>query len=359
MIREELTPEERALPLEHAVDPGFLNRRAIETIIGPKAMQLVDEQTRTLPPMPDWMREVRIGHIYTNVLLKFCEVNGVKTLNEVLSVGQGRIFCSTEELPPCKNIYDLSRVITNIQLTWESEYQVILEYSTEHITSDTLRMELNRGVRLSIIAIFNRRQEDKLVFRPLMMGLPWLRTQDPEWENPIMWWGQNFFENFVEDFDEFSIVRQIKKPDSVDPMRHVSERAFKICLGQILGDRVTSDWGGEISDHFTAHLHLQGRRVSGAFVLKGPARFSPMTLNYLGKNNDQIFRLAQEPADVLIVQHCHDITPPVRATLRAFAVQPSNARRYCLIDGRDSLWLLQAYGLYERAVALSQSGPVV
>jgi len=26
----------------------------------------------------------------------------------------------------------------------------------------------------------------------------------------------------------------------------------------------------------------------------------------------------------------------VRATLRSFAVQPSRARRYCLIDGRDS-----------------------
>jgi hypothetical protein len=78
-----------------------------------------------------------------------------------------------------------------------------------------------------------------------------------------------------------------------------------------------------------------------------------MGLNNLGKNNDQIVRLASEPADVLIVQHCHDILPAVRQTLRAFAVQPGRPRRYCLIDGRDSLRLLMGYGLYEKAVKLS------
>jgi hypothetical protein len=75
-----------------------------------------------------------------------------------------------------------------------------------------------------------------------------------------------------------------------------------------------------------------------------------MKLTHLGKNNDQIFRLSQEPAKVLIVQHSHDITPAVRATLRAFAVQPGNPRRYCFIDGRDTLWLLSAYGLLDYAM---------
>ena len=79
-----------------------------------------------------------------------------------------------------------------------------------------------------------------------------------------------------------------------------------------------------------------------------------MNLNHLGKNNDQIVRLSHEPAQVLIVQHCHDILPSVRETLRAFAVQPSRPRRYCLIDGRESLRLLHAYGLFEKALELSR-----
>ncbi len=170
-----------------------------------------------------------------------------------------------------------------------------------------------------------------------------------------MWWSHEFFEHFVEDFDEFNKVPEYPKPTDILPMKQVSEAAFKVCLASPLGDSVSKDWGGETSDYFTAHLHLQGRRVSAAFLLKGPAWFSPMTLNHLGKNNDQIYRLSQEPVDVLIVQHCHEITPAVRATLRAFAVQPSNPRRYSLIDGRDSLWLLQAYGLYEKSVELTNA----
>jgi hypothetical protein len=137
-------------------------------------------------------------------------------------------------------------------------------------------------------------------------------------------------------------------------MRHVSEGAFKRALGSLLGDVVPKDWGGERSDYFSAHVHLDGRRVTGAFLLKGPARFSPMGLNHLGKSNDQIFRLSQEPADVLFLQHSHDVLPAVRATLRAFAVQPSQPRRYCILDGRDSLWLLQAYNLYDRAIEWSR-----
>jgi hypothetical protein len=133
----------------------------------------------------------------------------------------------------------------------------------------------------------------------------------------------------------------------------VSEAAFKACLARLLGDPVQDDWGGEQFDHFSAHMHLSGRATTAAFVLKGPARFLPMSLNHLGKNNDQIYRLAQAPAQLLIVQHAHEILAPVRATLRAFAVQPGNPRRYMLMDGRESLRLLQAYELYDEAVRLS------
>jgi hypothetical protein len=116
---------------------------------------------------------------------------------------------------------------------------------------------------------------------------------------------------------------------------------------------VVKDWGGEQADHYSAHLHLDGRPTTAGFLFKGPARFRPMGLNSLGKNNDQIYRLAQLPANLLVVQHCHEILPPVRATLRAFAVQPGNPRRYCLMDGRDSLRLLRAYNKLDRARELS------
>lgn len=349
-IREYLSPEHRSLPLAATIDPGFVNRRVIETVLGPSGMNIVDELTKRLPSaLPDWMARVRIDHIYKDVLLKFCEVNGILTLGQVLAAGKGHMFCSTEQVFPCKNVYDDRRVSSDIHPAGKSRYRVRLEYSTEFVSSDTLRMDLHRGGLLSIVALFNRMEGDCLVFRPLVIGAPWLRSDDPAWADQVMWWNRDFFEHFIEDFDEFSKVRATPKPESIEPMRRVSEKAFKSCLAEILGDRAVTDWGGEQSDHFTAHIHLNGRRTTGAFLLKGPAKFSPMTLNHLGKNNDQIYRLAQEPAEVLFVQHSHDIGSAVRATLRAFAVQPGNARRYCLIDGRDSLWLLEAYGLLGQA----------
>ena len=165
----------------------------------------------------------------------------------------------------------------------------------------------------------------------------------------------DFYEHFIEDFDEFANVTDIPVPSVEETMvmQRICETAFKTCLAEILGDKPGKDWGGEMSDHYTSHIRLRGRRVSATFLLKGRSRFSPMTLNHLGKNNDQIYRLAQEPADVLFVQYAHEITPPGRATLRAFAVQPSRPRRYCLIDGRDSLGLLTAYGKLDRAIELS------
>ena len=169
-----------------------------------------------------------------------------------------------------------------------------------------------------------------------------------------MWFRYQHFENYIEDFDEFAKVRDVKTPKSCELMRKISETAFKQCLTKILGDEASKDWGGESSDHFTQHIHLKGKRLTAAFLLKGPARFGPMGLNKLGKNNDQIVRLSHEPAEVLFVQNCHEILPQVHETLRAFTVQPGQPRRYCLIDGRDSVRLLRAYGLLQHALKLSR-----
>jgi hypothetical protein len=354
-IRDELTVQERALTPEHTIDPGFVHREGIETALGPDGMRYVDEAIRQLPAMTAHMADYRIDHIYKNYLLGLCQGLKVKTLAEVLASGRGRMFCSTEKVLPNAEVYTKERTRSEVEPAGQSEYKVLLEYSTRRIASDTLRSELHNGAQLSIVAKLRRREGGTLIFYPLVIGGPWLWIQDEHWGDKLAWWGYHFYEHFIGDFAEFSRVKDIPTPDTVEPMRHVSEKAFKACLGKILGDNVTSDWGGEQSDHYTSRLHLGDRRVTAAFLLKGPAKFVPMGLDHLGKRNDQIYRLAQEPADILIVQHAHDITPPVRATLRAFTVQPGRPRRYCLIDGRDSLWLLRAYDLYDEAIRISEN----
>jgi hypothetical protein len=351
--REQLTPSERALPLRMTIDPGFVNYRRIQTLLGQQGMQIIDDLIARIPLMPEWQRQVRIDHVYTRVMLDFCSVIGVAPLEHLLALGKGRMFCSTEEFAPCSNVYDTQRAVSTYVPRHEYPRRVEFHYSTAHISGDTLRSILHQGGSISLVAEFAQATDTSLIFHPLIMGFPLLQADDPDLDSQVMWWSQDFYENFIEDFNEFARVQDVPTPQDPSPMKLISERAFKLCLASILGDVVEADWGGEGSDFYSSHIHLQGRRHTAAFLLKGPARFTPMGLNHLGKNNDQIVRLANEPAQVLFVQHSHDILQPVRATLRAFAVQPSRPRRYCLIDGRDSLRLLQAYDLYDRAVDLS------
>ena len=211
---------------------------------------------------------------------------------------------------------------------------------------------------MAVVARLAHSQGGQVTFNPLVMGAPWLHPLNGQADplNGAEWFSHEFFEHFVEDIDEFSAVAAVEDPGDSSVMRDVSEAAFKQVIVELLGDQAKKDWGGEQSDHFSSHIHLKGRRTTAAFLLKGPAHFSEMKLNHLGKNNDQIARLAAEPAQLLVVQHCHDISSPVRATLRAFAVQPALPRRYCLIDGRDSLRILLAYDKLDYALTLSRSG---
>ena len=354
-IREKLTPSQRATPLRHTIDPGFVHHRKIQTILGPQGMSVIDNAIKDLPDLPDWQKQLRIDQIHTQVFLIFCNQMRVRPLRDILASQTGQLFCSTEKVLPCDNFYETDRAISVWEPPCDYHKRVEFHYSTQKVVADTLRSRLSQGTLISIVGQQYNINDEAIIFEPIIMGFPWLLSDDQNLDFDIMWWGSSFFENFLEDFDEFSKISEVPLPETPDPMKDISETAFKACLASILGDRAPKDWGGETSDYFSAHLSLQGRNVSGVFLLKGPHKFMPMTLNHLGKNNDQIVRLSHEPADVLFVQHCHDILPPVRETLRAFSVQPSNPRRYCLVDGRESLRLLNAYNLYEKAIEITQN----
>lgn len=262
---------------------------------------------------------------------------------------------STEVLEGSPEVYKAERIRVRWRSPMETTREVFFDLSTRQIRADTTRSWLAETRRHSFVAVLDEVTPERLVFGSLVLGAPWLYRppEGVDFETMFLHW--NFFEHFVEDIDEFSKVKDI--PDDIDwsAMAKISENSFKACLCQILGDQPTKDWGGEHSDHFTPHVHLQGRRMTAAFLLKGPGGgFERMKMTHLGKNGDQIVRLAHEPAQLLIVQHCHEIGVAVRETLRAFAVQPNRARRYCLIDGRDSYRLLLAYGLVDKALALSR-----
>lgn len=148
-----------------------------------------------------------------------------------------------------------------------------------------------------------------------------------------------------EEIEEFRLLTTVPRPATDEwttVMRAVSERQVKEAIASLLGDVQRSDWGGESADHYTGELHVHGKRLTAAFLLKGPAQFRPMTNDMLGKRADQIQRLACTEAGVLVLQYVHEIGPEVRKELRVWAREGPYPRYYCLMDGKDTSRLLKA-----------------
>ncbi|WP_183093193.1 hypothetical protein [Nocardioides stalactiti] len=130
----------------------------------------------------------------------------------------------------------------------------------------------------------------------------------------------------------------------LDMLRTVPEEAVKNWFAEIVGQsEVPKDWGGEQYDLWTRFLSIDGEPVRAAIAFKGPAAFRPMQIADLGKNGDQIQRLAESPADLLVVQHCHTITSRVEHMLRTYATSPALVRKYMLIDGYATAAILKHF----------------
>jgi len=148
----------------------------------------------------------------------------------------------------------------------------------------------------------------------------------------------------VDQFAKIADERPIRKSELAQ-LRNVPEDKIKNALAAIIGEsNIPDHWSGETSDLTTSLLSINGQRVTSAFLLKGPARFHEMQIADLGARGNQIDRLFREPAELLVLQHCHYVRSDVRSMMRAYANQVNNTRKFCIIDGPLTLQILRAYG---------------
>jgi hypothetical protein len=347
---EHTTPEQRNKDLHHHIDPGFIHWRKCFWLIGAEGRSLYEKYANA---GNDHFANVANGHLLVDIVLHVLAKAQVPTLSEVLVAPvEGQLFSSTEIVKGNRSFWKAKRPSNRILTAFPTRMRIMLEYGKEHIVSDTLRSELSHGEnRLSIVGqVRSVVTNSNVVVHPLIIGSPWLdhpRNRDSGLDlGWLMWHGVTWFETFCDDIDEFQRVQTLPAPlveEWHSVMSVLPEVEVKSRIASILADGIQKDWGGEQHDHYSAHVHLSGRRTTAAFVFKGPSRFTPMTPAMLGKNADQIVRLASSSARLLVVQHSHEITDSVRLMLRAFAVAPHNPRRYCLIDGRDTFRILRAY----------------
>lgn len=95
---------------------------------------------------------------------------------------------------------------------------------------------------MSIIAELRQVNGNVVVFDPIVMGSPWLEADESGPYQSIAWYSSEFYQQFVEDFDEFARIKVAPQPPSPEPMRHISEAAVKRCFSRLLGDAAAKDW---------------------------------------------------------------------------------------------------------------------
>lgn len=147
--------------------------------------------------------------------------------------------------------------------------------------------------------------------------------------------------------DDITSFEAVRKLDPGEPVT-LSEAAIKEGIRRIL--KVSGefkDWGGERNDFLTDRLAVRGRNRVAAFALKGPGTKGALSPAKMGKNGDQIQRLAASPAQVLVVQYHGQVSDSVREQLALFAqlksVWENRPIWYCIIDGDATSRLVAAY----------------
>ncbi len=339
--------EKRISSPHHNIDAGFINRRKCLSVFG---RAYVKEYEALRFQGEDHMSVLMNDHLLILLAIENCKIHEIPSLSECLSnLTENQLFCSTEEVIGCgDSVYNETRVFNKIQFSFETEYEVFIEYHTEHIYASTQKMLMSRGHKMSIVGEIFQIDDNKIVVHPLIMGSPtYDHPANKELPFKYTFDGWTQYEIFASDIDQFELCKDIKMSadEWLKIMKNLSEEKIKEGFCRLLDDSTSKDWGGEQYDHFTSDIHFNGMRKSAAFLFKGPSSWGEMKPKHLGKNGDQIYRLNQSEADILIVQHCHNIGEAVRSTLRAFAVTPNKPRHYCLIDGKETYRIFKAYGL--------------
>lgn len=335
------------------IDPLYVNQRRAMVLAGSDVFQPSLEKLSAISRKARLYAEVVTSAEFIQrwIIGTGDKINSFESLWAKGELLPGRFFLTTRHFwfkgVRKQNGNERPRGYTRFEQLGEQGGHLTLELSMnrEHVAPGSPGSLLSGKVgNLTILAVVERAERDTIFAVPVIIGR---LVEDGPFtiEIPI-----DDSEIRVEDTDTFAKIRPMRRPtkQQFSVLRDIPESKIKSSFAEILEEEeVPKDWGGERSDLFTSLLRVKGERRTAAFLFKGPAGgslFKPMEIAHLGKRGDQIERLASEPADVLVVQHCHSILAPVRSMLRAFANQVGNQRRYCIVDGADTYRILKAYG---------------
>ncbi|MGA8807120.1 MAG: hypothetical protein WB973_04520 [Thermoanaerobaculia bacterium] len=307
------------VPPDESIQKGFFFHRITDAVV----QWLIAAQTPTLGALLA-KDEVAVGTIFCHTGLFFCR--GMSAYLQGKRKALPDVYAKLEDFSPGLTL--------------------IATANPDHLTSVSASDHLAGQRRLFFAGVISGVSNREIEARPIIIGM----VVQGSCSDAVDLGFPAAYSNgelYVSQIDAFSALADVSPPslEKVGRLKEVPEESVKNAFAEIIGEPfVPKDWGGEMSDLVSTNVSVDGRRMSSAFAFKGPAKFHPLTVADMGKNGDQIFRLFNEPAELVVVQHCHQITSPVRAHMRAFAQWPGRARMFCLINGSDTVKILSAYG---------------
>jgi len=329
-----------------ALEPYFVHQEQVQALIGPlrTASALARMASRGNP-------EAAAPYIFAEALAEALPVLGISELLKSAheqAIHVGRVVGIEQELTfqrardrdaPGVRLVDFTASI-------DADEPLFLagSFNSVRMASASAAGSLTGRSRVYLIGTITDINEAGIEIRPAFIGV----RSFIEGDDPASGQMHSELRVYPSEIGQFSRVdfRYPVTPAELKAVLAVPEERVKNTIADLIGEPyVPKDWGGERSDLYTSRVFARARQMSSAWLFKGPGYPHPMTVRALGKPGDQIVRLFSEPAELLILQHCHEIKPSVVSMMEAYAHDLRNPRKFMIIDGADTSRILKSQGL--------------
>ena len=341
--------------MDFAISPYYINARRTGILLGTDSLPVPDVISQD--PSDKWLIHRRAA-VVANSFAEWLAADPIQSLATLIakdSIKRGAYFFH-EGTFTCRGIAETTRTsqveprMTATLKLGSDVFNLTIQPHLDHVLPGSLRQLLTgRKPDLFVVAEIESISNGKIKAIPILVG----ERRDGHHNMSSI---AKVWPTYIGELDEFKRANEqphFKLPDRAI-LRQIPEGTIKNIFAELANDsNVPKDWGGEQSDFYTSKLTLSGKRVRVAFAFKGPAKWKMLQPADLGKNGDQIARLFDEPAELYVLQHCHEVSPAVWKTMAAFAHSASLNRKYCIVDGSDTMRVLRAYRTPEEIEAMA------
>ena len=216
-------------------------------------------------------------------------------------------------------------------------------FNSARTASSSATGSLTGSRRAYLIGTVTDLAAERIELRPVFIGIRSFVDDDLAAGGPAP--GLRVYPSDIGQFSGIDFASPLTEAE-LEAVLRVPEDTVKRAFAGLIGESyVPKDWGGERSDLYTSRVFARGHQVSAAWLFKGPGYPRAMDVKALGKNGDQIDRLFTERAELLVLQHCHQIKPSVVGMMDSYAHDARHPRSYMIIDGADTGRILRSLGL--------------